>query len=196
MEQIRRVMRPTDVRRPMMCPRDDQLFLPALENACSRARHSKLVLTLLDPRLRPALRPPLVRPRQGHHGLERKRPRSLVHFRARRRVTIPPEARHGPDLQSPPGRRRRLRILLEAPARDVIQRAQLLRRVRQRGRHDERRRESAVLLPGMIASPYLRSDCPVLTLPQILKPAEKKQKYVHRAISGSQSPGPRYKSLG
>lgn len=103
----------------------------------------------LDPRLRVALRSSLVGPRQGHHGLERKRPRSLVHFRARRRVTIPPEARHGPDLQSPPGRRRRLRILLEAPARDVIQRAQLLRRVRQRGRHDERRRESAVLLPGM-----------------------------------------------
>jgi len=41
----------------------------------------------------------------------------------------------------------RVRVLRPAAAGDHLQRAQLLRRVRQRGRHDERRRDAHVQLP-------------------------------------------------
>jgi hypothetical protein len=42
----------------------------------------------------------------------------------------------------------RLRVLCQAPAGDSLLGAQLLRRVRQCGRNDERGRDAHVLLPG------------------------------------------------
>lgn len=55
------------------------------------------------------------------------------------------------DLPSRAGRRGRVRVLRETDARHALQRAKLLRRVRQRGRDDERRRELAVFLPGALS---------------------------------------------
>ena len=107
MEQIRRVMRPTDVSAP----------------AAARPADAP------DPRLRPAVRPAVVGPGQGHYRVERERPRRVVYLWARRRVALPAEARHGPHLPRAPGRRGRLRVLLQAPARHALLGAQLLRRV-------------------------------------------------------------------
>ena len=47
-----------------------------------------------------------------------------------------------------PGCRGRLRVLRQASAGHTLLRTQLLRRVRQRGRHDERRRDPHVLIPN------------------------------------------------
>ena len=47
-----------------------------------------------------------------------------------------------------PGCRGRLRVLRQASAGHPLLRTQLLRRVRQRGRHDERRRDPHVLIPN------------------------------------------------
>lgn len=87
MEQIRRVMRPTDVRRNPLSP-------PSLLSVTASFVFHGLrgvPLTVPDSRLRPPLRSSLVRPRQGYHGLERKRPRRLVHLRARRCLPVPAE---------------------------------------------------------------------------------------------------------
>lgn len=48
------------------------------------------------------------------------------------------------------GRRGRLRVLRQAAAGDHLLRPELLRRVRQRRRHDERGRDPHVLLPGIL----------------------------------------------
>ena len=61
MEQIRRVMRPTDVSPTECCP-----TIP-IKTTIPRFHADR---TGLDPRLRPVVRPPLVRPRQGHNRLE------------------------------------------------------------------------------------------------------------------------------
>ena len=97
------------------------------------------------------------------------------------------------------GCRGRLRVLREAPAGDAVQRPQLLRRVRQRRRHDVRRRDTHVLFPGMLVPTYtththgridnewraglpvlwvnvvLAGVCCLVLVYQILKPVEKKK---------------------
>jgi len=120
----------------------------------------------------------------------------------------------------------RVRVLRKAAAGHHLQRAQLLRRVRQRGRHDERRRDAHVLLPGgrppppRCAQPFasirdaflnmraltkqpsspgsvgrsagrrprLRARCTGgaerRARAQILKPAEKKQKFMYAGGAG------------
>ena len=93
MEQIRRVMRPTDV------PDTGALYI----------LQSSLLLTWRWG-FRPALRPTMVRSGQRHHRLVRERSRRIVYLRARRRVAFLAEARHGPNLPgtsgvSPNGRR-------------------------------------------------------------------------------------------
>lgn len=121
MEQIRRVMRPTDVSPDAI----------ALINSSSAAATvaDPAFLNSTDPRLWPTVRSPVVRPRQRHHRLVGERSRCILHLRTGRGLTVPPEARHGPDLSRPPGRRGWVRVLLEAPAGDAVQRAELLRRV-------------------------------------------------------------------
>ena len=89
MEQIRRVMRPTDVpdtgRRQWLC------FLR---------------IVLMGPRVplsRPPLRLAMVRSRQGHNWVVRERSWRVVYVRARCGVALPPKTRHGPDLSGAPG---------------------------------------------------------------------------------------------
>lgn len=106
------------------------------------------LLTGADSRLRSPVRPAVVGSRQGHHRVERKRPRGIVYIRAGRRIAVLAEARHGPHLPGAPSCRRRVRVLLEAAVGDAVQRAQLLRRIRQCGSHDECRREFVVFVPG------------------------------------------------
>ena len=117
MEQIRRVMRPTDV-----CCRPWPDLAPWAVCIFSNT-------TLLDPRLWPAVRLALVRSRQRHHRLERKRPWRLLHVWPRRGVSLPTEARHGPHLPCPSSRRGWIRVFLQASARDSVLGPQLLWRV-------------------------------------------------------------------
>lgn len=100
MEQIRRVMRPTDV------PDTGPFPLPLFRQTCS---------------CRPPMRPPLVRSRQGHNRLVRKRQRRLLHIRSRRRLSIPPKTRYGPYLSSTSSRRGRVRVLFKKAACHVVQ---------------------------------------------------------------------------
>lgn len=79
--------------------------------------------------------------------MERKRSRCLLHIRPRRGLPFLAKARHGLDLPCSPGRRGWLRVLQQAPARHPVLGTQLLRRVRQRRRDDERGRELALLIP-------------------------------------------------
>ena len=75
MEQIRRVMRPTDVRCAHLQNQGQTIFALDLQRELRGDP-----LTALDSRLWVALRFAVVRSRQGHHGLERKRPRCLLHI--------------------------------------------------------------------------------------------------------------------
>mmetsp|Transcript_7290 Transcript_7290/g.21525 ORF Transcript_7290/g.21525 Transcript_7290/m.21525 type:complete len:308 (+) Transcript_7290:380-1303(+) len=95
----------------------------------------------------PALRPALVRPRQGHGRLGRERPRRVVHVRRGHRGPVPAQDGPGPGVPRAPGGGGRLRVLRAPAARDHLLGAQLLRRVRQRGGHDGRRRDADVLVP-------------------------------------------------
>lgn len=63
----------------------------------------------------------------------------------------PPALSESPVF-APPGGGRRLRVLCQAAAGDAVLGSELLRRVWQRGRHDERGRNPDVLLPGMTQS--------------------------------------------
>merc|ERR1712212_266427 len=60
---------------------------------------------------------------------------------------VPAQARPGPDLQGAPGGGGRIRVLRQATAGDGVLGAKLLRRVRQRRRHDERGLDADVLVP-------------------------------------------------
>lgn len=64
----------------------------------------------------------------------------------------PPPALTENSVFAPPGGGRRLRVLRQTAAGDPVLGSQLLRRVRQRRRHDERGRNPDVLLPGMTQS--------------------------------------------
>ena len=64
--------------------------------------------------------------------------RCFVHVRRGHSQELPEEARFRPGRPGPPGRRGRLRVLRRSGARHAFLGAQLLRRVRQRGRHDDR----------------------------------------------------------
>jgi diadenosine tetraphosphatase ApaH/serine/threonine PP2A family protein phosphatase len=77
MEQIRRVMRPTDVSEQWCQQRE-----------VARAQ----MLTDTDSRLRPSLRSPVVRPRQGHHRMERERQRCELYLRAGCGLSLPAKA--------------------------------------------------------------------------------------------------------
>jgi hypothetical protein len=72
------------------------------------------------------------------------------------------------------GRRGRVRVLRSPLARHALLRAELLRRIRQRGRDHERRRVAPVLVPG--ASARAARARPGADRAQILKPAAKKPK--------------------
>ena len=98
-----------------------------------------------------ALRPLVVGPRQGSQRLGRERQRCFVHVRRRGGGQVLAQARPRPHLPRAPGRRGRLRVLRQAAAGDPVQRAQLLRRVRQRGSHDVGGRDADVLLPDFEA---------------------------------------------
>jgi diadenosine tetraphosphatase ApaH/serine/threonine PP2A family protein phosphatase len=78
MEQIRRVMRPTDVR---FSARSLPCLFRLLRNDCCAFVCDLLTPPYLDPGLRSALRSSVVRSRQGHHWMERERSRCLVHLR-------------------------------------------------------------------------------------------------------------------
>mmetsp|Transcript_339 Transcript_339/g.792 ORF Transcript_339/g.792 Transcript_339/m.792 type:complete len:211 (+) Transcript_339:1177-1809(+) len=82
----------------------------------------------------------------------RERSGCLVHLRGRYRGTVPAQARSGSHLPRPSSRRGWVRILRPPSARHPLLRAELLRRVRQRRCHDERRRDAHVLLPNPQAS--------------------------------------------
>ena len=56
-----------------------------------------------------------------------------------------------------PGRRGRLRVLRQAATGHALLRAQLLRGVRQRGRHDVRRRDAHVLIPDPQGEPEMQT---------------------------------------
>nr|ACL54009.1 unknown [Zea mays] len=77
----------------------------------------------------------------------RQRPRRLLHLRRRQGHRVLKQARPRPCLPRPPGRGGRLRVLRRPAAGDHILGAQLLRRVQQRRRADERRRQPALLVP-------------------------------------------------
>jgi serine/threonine-protein phosphatase PP1 catalytic subunit len=68
MEQIRRVMRPTDV----------SSYHTPMSMAVSVSR--PILTSELDPRLWSAVRSAVVRSRQGHNRLERERPRCFLHI--------------------------------------------------------------------------------------------------------------------
>lgn len=93
MEQIRRVMRPTDVRSGTDCPGIDRMNYADPE---------------LDPRLRSSVRSAVVGSRQGHHRVERERPWCVLHLRSRRRFSVLAKTRHGFDLPRPSSRRGRI----------------------------------------------------------------------------------------
>ena len=86
MEQIRRVMRPTDV------PDTGTYQIP----------HT-LVSTQMRMACRATLWPIMVRPRQGHHRLVRKRSRCIIYFRPRCRVAFLTETRYGSNLPGTSG---------------------------------------------------------------------------------------------
>merc|ERR1712087_136385 len=70
-----------------------------------------------------------------------------LHVRRQGGEQVPAQARPGPDLQGAPGGGGRIRVLRKEAAGDGLLGAKLLRRVRQRGRHDERGRHADVLVP-------------------------------------------------
>lgn len=91
----------------------------------------------------------MVGPGQGRAGVGRERPRRVLHVRAGRGRQVPQPTRPRPHLPGSPGGGGRVRVLREAAAGDAVLGAELLRRVRQRGRHDVRRRDAHVLLPDI-----------------------------------------------
>merc|ERR1712194_332436 len=76
----------------------------------------------------------------------RERPRQILHPWAGRGRELPAEDGHGSGGPRAPSRRGRLRVLRQAPVDYHLQRAELLRRVRQCGRDDEYRRDTDVQL--------------------------------------------------
>mmetsp|Transcript_7292 Transcript_7292/g.21536 ORF Transcript_7292/g.21536 Transcript_7292/m.21536 type:complete len:308 (+) Transcript_7292:380-1303(+) len=96
---------------------------------------------------RAPVRPALERPGPEAPGLDLLVAGRVLLLRAGRRRQVPGEARPRLDLPRAPGRRGRLRVPVRAAARDHLLGAQLLRRVRQRGGHDGRRRDADVLVP-------------------------------------------------
>ena len=93
----------------------------------------------------------MVRPGQGSFGLGGERQGRLVHVRRGGGGQVPAQARPRPHLPRAPGRRGRLRVLRQAPAGHPLQRAQLLRGVRQRGGDDVGGRDPDVLVPDLEA---------------------------------------------
>ena len=95
-----------------------------------------------------ALRSALERPRQGHIRLGRERPRCFVHVRRRSGVQILAQARSGPHMSRASSSRGRLWVFRQAATGHFVLGAQLLRRIRQCGRHDECRWNTYVLIPS------------------------------------------------
>lgn len=134
MEQIRRIMRPTDVPDTgLLC---DLLWSdPDKDVKVSEKTSPNQVQTIN-------------RPTFSSTGLGRKRSRRELHLRRRRGFQVLEYARSGPDLPGAPGRRGRVRVLRQTLAGHALLRSQLLRRVRQRRWHDVGRRESNVFISG------------------------------------------------
>lgn len=104
-------------------------------------------------RSRPIVRPVVVGSRQGHLRMGRERSRCVIHVRRGSGRQVPAQTRPRLDLPCASGRRGRLRVLRQAPARHSFLGAQLLWRVRQRWCYDECRRDSHVLFSG--TTPFL-----------------------------------------
>ena len=93
---------------------------------------------------RPAGRPALYRAERARPGLYKAEP----HAQGSTKPSQAPDALQRAERAAHAGGRGRLRVLCAAPARDGVLRAQLLRRIRQRGRDDVGGRDAHVLLPG------------------------------------------------
>ena len=96
MEQIRRVMRPTDVP-------DTGEFGSATSRDSRPSCYSKKIRILIAHIHRAFMRFAMVRSRQGHHWLVGKRQRRIIHIWAGCRLAILTKARYGLDLSSSPG---------------------------------------------------------------------------------------------
>ena len=151
MEQIRRVMRPTDVSCAMWFVSLFIIFRLELQEACRALWSSRLLNTLtnVDSWLWASLRPSLVRSRQRYHRLEWEWSRCVVYIRPRCRIAFPPKTWHGFDMPCSSSCWGWVRILLQATTCDPFQCTQLLRWIRQRRRNDECWWEFTLFVPGM-----------------------------------------------
>jgi hypothetical protein len=110
-----------------------------------------------------SVRPAVGGPREGDVRVGVERAWSQLHLRRRRGVELPEGARHRPDLPRAPGGGGGLLVLRKAAAGDHLQRPQLLRRVRELRRSDERGRLPHVLLPD----PQVLQEEEVITLSRL-----------------------------
>lgn len=133
MEQIRRIMRPTDVPDTgLLCDllwsdpdKDVQVYNYFI------IKHLTLMILYNELMM-------------DFSGMGRERPRSIFHVRSGRGVEIPKSPRHGSHLSGASGGGGRLRVLCQEATGHPVLSAQLLRRVRQCRRHDERGRHAHV----------------------------------------------------
>ncbi len=145
MEQIRRILRPTDVPDTgKSCRSYQDLSLATF----SLAIFIWLRFNKFWSYFRVAVWYFVGWPWQGGSRIVGKWPRSQFHVRCWHCEQIPPAPRHGPDMSRSPGRGRWLRIFRAAAACHFVLRSQLLRWIRQRRWYDVCGRKSHVLLPG------------------------------------------------